>query len=146
MNLNFYHTTTVVIALLFSIITSGQSGVIRGEVLDKKNQAAVPFASVIIQGQTKGVITDLDGQFEIEGLVPGLYNVEASFVGYKKGIAFEVEVSTARSAYIKIELEEMAVELAEAEIVGSTYSNREESPVSVRKIGANEVEKEPWWE
>lgn len=132
-----------IVLLVLTIPVFSQGGVIRGSVTDARSNEPIPFANVIVQGATTGVMTDLDGKFEIVGLDPGLYNLEVSFVGYKKAIVFELEVTKARSAFTSVKLEEAAVQMEEVEVVASGFTNREEAPLSVRKIGVNEVKRNP---
>lgn len=120
-----------------------QAGIIQGKVSNSVSKEPVLFATVTIQGITKGSITDVDGKYKISELEPGLYNIEVSSIGYKKAIIFEIEVSNSRISTVDINLEEISVEIAEAEIVGTSYANREEAPLSVRKIGVNEVKRNP---
>ncbi len=126
-----------------SVEVLAQKGVIKGQVSDARSNEPVAFATVVIQGASTGVITDLDGTFELLNLEPGLYNIEVSFVGYKKAIVFEVEVTNARAAFVQVKLEEQSVQVEAVEVVGSSIRNREEAPLSVRKIGANEVKRNP---
>lgn len=130
-------------SFLLSVPLFAQSGVIRGKVTDARNSEPIPFANVVVQGASSGVMTDLDGDFEITGIEPGLYNIEVSFVGYKKAVAFEIEVTKARAAFVNVKLEEAAVQVEAVEVVASGFTNREEAPVSVRKIGVNEVKRNP---
>ena len=46
-----------------------QTGIIKGKVVDVKNNEAVPFANVIIQGSTIGTTTDLEGAFIISNIM-----------------------------------------------------------------------------
>ncbi|MGB0424791.1 MAG: TonB-dependent receptor, partial [Flavobacteriales bacterium] len=128
---------------LLALSAFGQNGVIQGSVVDAVTNDPIPFANVLVEGQSKGAVSDLDGKFIVEGLIPGLYNLEASFIGYKKEIEFEIEVSNSRSAIVNFRLESNATELDVAEIEGSSFTNKEESPLSVRKIGVNEVKRNP---
>ena len=42
--------------------------VVEGKVFDLETKEPLPFASVIIEGTTKGTKTNLDGSFKIENL------------------------------------------------------------------------------
>jgi len=112
-------------------------------VKDKSTNEPVLFAPVVIQGTVTGALTDETGSFRIENLNPGLYNLEISYTGYEKVVVFEVEVTSSRPAIVNVLLEPIAVETGGVEIVASTISNREESPVSVRTIGTNEIKRNP---
>jgi hypothetical protein len=136
----------IIFLLSFLLISSAiysQNGSIQGKVSDRVSNVSLPFVSVVLQGATTGASTDLEGNYTLSGLNPGLYNVVFSSIGYKAKMVFEVEVSNSRVTYLNVQLEEMAVEVGEAEIVGSSFSNREEAPVSVRTIGVNEVKRNP---
>ncbi|MCH2199309.1 MAG: TonB-dependent receptor [Flavobacteriales bacterium] len=129
--------------LCFASTALAQSGVIKGKITNLRNNETIPFATVIVQGSQNGVTTDIDGKYEITGLEPGLYNIDVSFIGFEKKTVFEIEVTNARAALIDVQLEETSVEIEAAEVVTSSFSNREEAPVSVRKIGVNEVKRNP---
>ncbi len=131
------------VLIFLSALSFAQGGIIRGKITNVKNNEPIPFASVLIQGASKGTTSDIDGNYEITGLAPGLYNLEASFIGFKAQRVFEIQVSNSRVATADIQLEEAAVELEEAEVVTSSFANREEAPLSVRKIGINEVKRNP---
>lgn len=132
-----------ILSVLFSFALLSQSAVISGKVLDKSNNEPIGFAPVAIQGTTQGAVTNDLGEFSINGLNPGLYNLEVVYTGYLKGILFEVEVTNDRPASVTIYLEPVVLQSAGVEIIGTTLSNREESPISVRTIGTNEIKRNP---
>ncbi|MFT4777611.1 MAG: hypothetical protein ACJAU0_002356 [Flavobacteriales bacterium] len=136
------HIFLLLFLLIFTLGYS-QSGTIRGEIKSERSNEPAPFASVVVQSTGAGVSTDIDGKFEINNLKPGLYNLIVASVGFKQKTIFEIEVTTARVAFIDVKLQELTIEIEAAEVVGSSFSNRDESPVSVRSIGANEVKRNP---
>lgn len=137
------HCFVIVFTLFTAAVFAQDAAVITGTVRDKVNNEAILFAPVQIQGTTAGAVTDENGEFRIENLKPGLYNLEVSYTGYKKAVLFEVEVTNSRPAVVTILLEPQVVETKGVEIVASAISNREESPVSVRTIGTNEIKRNP---
>ncbi|MBL7859172.1 MAG: TonB-dependent receptor [Cyclobacteriaceae bacterium] len=117
-----------------------QNGVIRGRVFNKINNEAVPFANVLIQGTSNGTAADENGNYTIAGLKPGQYNVEASFVGFKKLTVFEIQVTNARNTYLDFPLEEESLKLEEVMVSASnTFYKSDESPLSLRTIGITEI-------
>lgn len=139
----FMRLLITLLTLQLIAISAWSQAKISGSVVVKTTNEAIPFAPVIIQGTTTGANTDLDGNFTIEGLAPGLYNLECNYVGYKKAVIFEIEVTIARPAVVKFELEEISTETKAVEIVASAVSNVEEAPLSVRTIGTNEIKRNP---
>lgn len=134
---------TLFISALIAISATAQSGKISGKVVDKETNETLPFASVVIQGTTTGALTDDNGDFKIENLKPGLYNLQASFINYKTQVLFEIEVTNDRPAEVLIKMEPAVTDTKVINIVGSTLSNKEESPISARTIGTNEIKRNP---
>ncbi|MEZ4722248.1 MAG: TonB-dependent receptor [Flavobacteriales bacterium] len=120
-----------------------QNAIIKGRVFDPINNEPVPFANVVIQGLGIGSVTDIEGEYEINNLDPGLYNVEASSVGYKTATVFEVQTFNNKPVFVNIEMSEDSRMLEEVEITGSAFVKREEAPVSMRTIGVSEIERNP---
>jgi hypothetical protein len=130
--------------LLICAFATAQTSTISGKVTALPANEPVPFAPVFIQGTTTGAVTDVDGNFSITNLTPGLYNLECSAVGYKKAIVFEIEVTPDRPAVINFQLEEMVNEVGPVEISATrSRTNEDESPISVRSIGVNEIKRNP---
>lgn len=69
------------IMFLYSPTAIAQSLSITGKVIDKSNQEPIVGASVLIEGTTNGIITDLDGQFVLSN-VPSAANLVISYIGY----------------------------------------------------------------
>jgi hypothetical protein len=71
-----------------------------------------------------------------------LYNFRASFVWYKTAAACEVHVAQSRPVQLDFELREYASELSKV-VVDSEFSRSEKTPLSVRRLNANEIERYP---
>ena len=127
-----------------SVTAFGQRGIIKGSVSNKINNQRIPFANVTVQGTTVGVVADESGNFQINELAPGLYNLRISFVGFKPLTVFEIEVTTARPALVDVSLEEEVTKLETIEVVATDQFYRsEESPLSLRTIGPAEIKRTP---
>ena len=72
----------LILLVLGSFSLKGQTAIIKGSVVDAKNNEGISFVNVFIQNTTIGTTTDLEGNFILSALEPGLYNLEASFIGY----------------------------------------------------------------
>jgi hypothetical protein len=55
-----------------------------GTIIDADTQETLAGVTVKIEGTGHEVKTDLDGNFTIEGLVPGEYKLEVSYISYKE--------------------------------------------------------------
>jgi len=65
---------------------------ISGKVIDLNSGEALAGVEIAIEGSTKKVHTDLDGNFTVENLKPGAYNVIASYISYNKSFIEKLEV------------------------------------------------------
>ena len=137
------HSPLTVFFLLLCAFASAQTATISGTVTSISANEPVPFVPIVIQGTTTGAVTDIDGKFVLSNLQPGLYNLECAAVGFKKAIVFEVEVTNDRPATVDIQLEELATEIGPVEISATRRTNEDESPISVRSIGVNEIKRNP---
>lgn len=115
---------------------------VKGTVIDKSSRQPLEFINVMIVGLNKGGVTNAEGKFSIEQVPPGIYRLQASAIGYKTVTTPEYILST-RDLHIQIEMEENQTELEGATITASPFRRDIESPVSLRIIGLQEIEKSP---
>ena len=116
---------------------------ILGKVVDESTNAPMPFASVVLQGQTAGTVTNVDGTYRLEGVPSGVQNLVVSFLGYTAETIFEIETTPARPAVVNVVLSKAAIAVEAAEVVASSRGTLEEAPLSVRSIGTNEIKRNP---
>ncbi len=119
-----------------------QMGEIRGRVSNPVNNEGISFANIVILGTDYGTVTDVDGNYVLSNIEPGLYNVRASFIGYRSQTQFEIQVTRARSVQLNFELREEAADLSEV-TVNAEFTRSDETPISVRKLNTNEIERYP---
>ena len=131
------------LTLLYSSAFAQTTGIIKGRVSAAANNNPIDFATVALEGTTTGTQTDDKGEFEIKELKPGFYNVKVSSVGYTSKSVFEVEVTNSKPAILNIELESSIENLKEVTVKTNSFQRKEESPVSVRSIGVNEIQRYP---
>lgn len=115
---------------------------IKGTIIDKTDRKPLEFINVLIIGLGRGGVSDAEGHFTIEQVPPGIYRLQASAVGYKTVTTPEYIVST-RNLSVEIELEENLTELEGVTVTASPFRRDLESPVGLRIIGLQEIEKSP---
>ncbi len=131
------------LGLLLSGTAIAQSGIIKGKVTDALNNEPIPFANVLIPGTDIGTTTDIDGNYEITGLEPKLYDVRASYLGYTNQTEYEVQVTNSKPATVNLALSESVQDLQEVVVKASPFKKTEESPLSLRTIGVAEIQRNP---
>lgn len=132
-------------SILFSMIcplvmTAQKTYSVKGVVKEAASGEPIPYATVIIWNTTQGTATDSVGHFEITGITPGSYRLQASFLGYKPTVTAEFRVAN-KDIFFPIELEPASESLQEVSVVASPFRKTAESPLGLRVIGFKEIEK-----
>jgi hypothetical protein len=65
-----------------------------GTVVEELTGEPIPGASIYISGSDRPIYTDFEGNFTIEDLTPGTYNLEISFVSFEKKELKNLEISS----------------------------------------------------
>lgn len=115
---------------------------IAGTVIDRKSREPIEFVNVLVMGLGIGGTTDASGNFEIRNVPPGIYSLQASLIGYKTAVTPEYRVNHI-TPHILIEMDEEAAALDMVTVTASPFRRVAESPVSLRIIGMQEIEKAP---
>ncbi|NQY10653.1 MAG: TonB-dependent receptor, partial [Flavobacteriales bacterium] len=112
-------------------------------VLNISNNEPIAFATVYIDSTNNGTTSDIDGNYKLDNLDPGTYNIACSFVGFEKKVFYEVIVSNVKPTNIDFSLTEKSLSLDEIVITPTLFNKTEESPVSMRTINASEIYRNP---
>jgi len=117
------------LTLLFSVSLYAQNtGSIVGKLTDKEyGDEPLAFANVIIKGTNVGTISDIDGLYSFENLVPGSYTLVYSFVGYQTQ-EITVEVIADKVTTVNVPMSASSATLDEVVISTTT---RKESEVAL---------------
>lgn len=108
--------------LIFALCFYGKSAfaqqpvqIIKGTVVDRASKTPVAFANVAVMGTEPllGATTDIDGAFQIDKVPVGRYDIQVTYVGYESFVVREVQVSSAKTTVLAIELNESATTLNE---------------------------------
>lgn len=132
------------IIISLSLYSLGQNGSISGRVYNELTNEPVAFAYVEITGQPLiGALTDLEGKFLITGLPSGIVTLTASFIGFKTVISRDIQVTNAKQAFVEIAMQEEAQKLESVVVTASPFIKPEESPLSLQRIGLQEIDANP---
>ena len=134
----------IVLAALLGMSLSlwAQIALIEGQVVNATNKEPLSFATISILGQGGGATCDSAGFFRLE-LAPGLYNLEASYLGFSSLILHEVIASTGKPVYLEFFLQPNAVSLEAVEVRADAFRKTAESPLALQSITLHELERMP---
>jgi len=87
---------------------AGDTGKISGHVRSN-NGDPLPGATVMLVGTSQGASTDLNGDYTILHIRPGVYDVKVSMVGYQTAIEEGVRVEADRTIFLDFTLKEAGI-------------------------------------
>jgi outer membrane receptor for ferrienterochelin and colicin len=88
----------ILLLLLSEMVFAGVTGTISGEILDENTGKPLEGVQVVLHGTTKGAISDSKGEFIVNNVQPGSYDLQFQFMGYKlhlqKNVTALVDIQT----------------------------------------------------
>ncbi len=106
----------IIVHLLTAMIMAGTTGKIRGRVVDESTGAALVGVNVIVEGTILGAATDLQGDYYILQIPPGIFTVKVLMIGYREMLVTDVKISSDHTTVIDVQMMVQALE-AEGEVV-----------------------------
>jgi outer membrane receptor for ferrienterochelin and colicins len=127
----------LLILMLFSEHLFAQTFSVSGKVTDSLNNPLLRVNIVVLENG-KGAATNLDGEYIIENLSPGTYNLEFSIIGYEsKKLRI---VLTNKSITADVVLTEKPVESEQVIVTAGKYEQKiSELPVSAEVLGSDMI-------
>ena len=130
-----------------SILSFAQKGTLKGLVTDLKTKEPLVGATIMLEGTTKGIITDFDGNYELTNIDPGTYTVRCSFISYETKLFENIVIKAGQVTELSVQLGESTVEIGGVQVVAK--ANRESESmllveqknaiVATQAIGAQEM-------
>ncbi len=109
--------TLLLLLLMAGVLYAGNTGKIAGKVIDKETGEPLVGCNAMIKGKYLGASTDKDGFYFILQVPPGIYDVEFSYIGYKKVTVKNVKVTADLTAQVSVEMQMKAVEGDEVVVI-----------------------------
>lgn len=109
-----------------------QKAILRGNVADANTKETLVGATIVVQGTTQGTITDFDGNFVLDKVNPGIYNIVVSFVSYDPQI-IKVDLKSTNDVTLNVELKTASVDIGEVNVTAHKRDNTEISLLSSLK-------------
>jgi len=107
----------LMILALSSSLVLAQKGKIKGKVTDLQTGDVLIGATVQIAGTTYGAQTGADGDYLIQNLDPGKYDLKVSYIGYKTMTFKDVRVNSDLTTYQDIKLPSDDITVNTVEVV-----------------------------
>ena len=119
------------------------NGKIGGQIIDARNLQPLPGATIMINGTDRGTATDSDGNFLIENVPAGSYNLTIRFLGYRTVRRSDVIVNPNRTTTLEIRMDEELIEGEELEVRGDFFERPRDAIVSSHSMDFEEIRRSP---
>lgn len=137
----------VIIGLSGSVLA--QTGTIEGFVLDKKTNETLISAQILIDGTTKGTVSNIDGQYQLTNINPGKHFIKVSYIGYYPLLIESIVVGADKTTPLNIMMDASDVSIDELVVSAKRRSSSDEtmitsiksSPLVVSSISGQQIQR-----
>ncbi|MBN1781670.1 TonB-dependent receptor [bacterium] len=134
----------ILMILLGSALSLAQTtGKISGKIVDSANGEALAGANVMIVNTSFGTAADRNGNFYIINIPPGIYEVQATMMGYKRMRMEKIRVSVNSTTTLHFDMEPTVLQGEEIVITASAVSFKKDQTSSVRNVSAEQIARLP---
>ncbi len=151
MKINYHQVKLLIVFGLFFIynLTTAQiSYTAKGKVLDAQTNEPLPGATVQLQGNGKGTVTNLDGQFILDKISQKKATLLISYISYQPA-AIECDFSNQRTLIYTIKLNPSTTKLEQVEVRGQARGQvkamiEQKKAINIKNVVSSEqIEKFP---
>jgi outer membrane receptor for ferrienterochelin and colicin len=122
---------------------AGVTGKIAGIVKDSETGELLPGANIILEGTEMGAAADVNGEYYVINVPPGIYSVTARMMGYKSETKTQVRVSIDRTTWINFDLESTPIEVEGVTVVAERPIIEKDLTSSMAFLTSSEIERTP---
>jgi outer membrane receptor for ferrienterochelin and colicin len=112
-----------------------QPNTIKGRIEDAETGEGLIGASVLIEGTTKGTLADLEGNFVLQDIKNGTYNLVISYVSYEQQV-HQIVLKKGEELEISFKLKPVSVELGAVKVTANKRADTEMALMSYIKVSS----------
>ena len=132
-------TALLGLLVLVGVALAANTGSIAGRVTDKQTGEPLVGANVVVGGTELGNATDLNGQYLIINVPPGIYTVTASYTGYNDQKVTNVQVIQDNTVTVDFKLSVTVIDIGKTiDVVGKKKELVQRQAVSVERYITSE--------
>jgi hypothetical protein len=137
----------VLLFLLFGFIyqlyAQNETGSISGKVVDLMSEQPLIGVTIIVSGTTFGSTTDQNGEFIINNVPVGSYQLKASAIGYETIIKPDIIVNSVRPVSIDFALKESVIQIQDVTVTSDYFQKDPHQVTSVTSFSYEEIRRAP---
>ena len=130
-------------AVLLPALLLAQDGKLRGRITDRDSGEPLVGANVFVEGTNLGAACDINGDYVILSVRPGVYSLRVSYVGYNQLTMSNVRVSAGITTTQDFKLTSSAIQVQAVEIVAERPLIQRNTTNTVRITTQEEINQLP---
>ncbi len=103
----------ILLMILPALLFAGTTGKISGKVTDQNTREGLPGVNILVENTMLGAVTDVNGDYAILNIPPGIYSVAAKIIGYQAMRQTEVKVTIDLTTQLNFNLSSTVVDINE---------------------------------
>ena len=135
--------TILFFLLLMPVMLYAATGKLKGKVTDLQTGEPLIGVNVLVVGTNFGAATDVNGEYSINFLDPGVYEVRASYLGYKTVTTSNVRINSELTTELNFQLPPTGVEVGEVTIVAQRPLVNKSNTNAIRVTTNEEIDALP---
>lgn len=128
------------LVFLIPIVSFSQTGTLKGKIMDAELGEELIGATVLIEGTTIGSSSDLDGNFTISDIEPGIYTFVSQYISFQSQRFENIEVKAGEITNLNVSLSSVSMGLNEVVITAKASNRTEAALLTIQKKSANVIE------
>ncbi|NOY51008.1 MAG: TonB-dependent receptor [Chlorobi bacterium] len=128
------------ILILIPLGAATQTGTLKGKITDAELGEVLIGATILIDGTFIGTSTDLDGNYTITDIKPGIYSLKSQYISFQSRIFENVEIKAGEVTTVNVILSPTTVGLEEFVVNAKANHRTETALLSIQKKSSNVIE------
>lgn len=95
----------------------GPSGKVIGRVVDEGTGDGLPSVNILVKGTYYGASSDFDGNYKIDRIAPGTYNIDVTLLGYKTVQYSGIKVEEGKTLTLNVKMSESVLSLGQEVVI-----------------------------
>lgn len=120
-----------------------REGSISGKVVDAQTLEPLIGVNILIEKTLTGTATDIEGDFELPGLTPGIYTLVVRYIGYETRTLPDLVVGSNRQQLVEIKLNPSPVQGEEITVTSGYFSEVSTDGIGKVSFTPEEIRRSP---
>ncbi|MCF8260173.1 MAG: TonB-dependent receptor [Melioribacteraceae bacterium] len=137
--MKFIYFVSIILIICTTNLSAGTTGKIAGVITDKATGEPLFGANVLVVGTNYGGAANIDGEYFIINVPPGVYEIRASVIGFTSIVVKNVRVSVDQTTKIDFELSEEAVQMSDVVVTASKPIVQKDLTSTESKVSGEQI-------